>query len=213
MNLRTSLLLTGVLAVSLSACSDDDDTSPRSGLSGISELQAGSYLVSVGDTAAPQTGRYYADDAGNRLLLIQDDDEKAQALYRQTADGDWVATPENSADDVAVLLSHRLTALDTGLADLSGDYIAELPDGTAANFTLGTDGQITAITGGCQVGGSISESSLPDTFDVSLTLTACGDLTGSLSGHAFVGGDFDPPHIRLLTTAGDSLVELWAFAD
>ena len=63
------------------------------------ELAAGAYSVSVGTTDNLTVGKYYADGNGGRLLVLNDDADRAAALYRrQTSGGQWVAVPAPTAD-------------------------------------------------------------------------------------------------------------------
>ncbi|GLS03209.1 hypothetical protein GCM10007860_03520 [Chitiniphilus shinanonensis] len=199
----------------LAACGSDGDSQPSPPTSpkvSVDALPAGSYTVAIGAGDALQVGQYYAGSDGSRLLIVNGDDETAQALYQQGNDGKWRAVPAPKADVTVSLAgaeSRNSTALD--LAQLAGTYQVPLAGGAVAVFSLSADGVITPQGAGCRLSGQASAGKLPGSLALTLTLADCAGLPAQGSGALFADPDYAPA-LRLIVDDGAKLADLWAYA-
>ena len=203
-------VVVSVAALALSACGGNGDPQP---LVTVSDLAAGSYVVSVGDANTPVVGKYYADAAGNRLLVLADSSDRASQLYRREAGKEWVGVPASDKDvAVKLLQSNTLVAKTVDLAAMAGSYTTLVATGTVASFTVQTNGTIVAGTTACKLAGSLSAGTLANTLKLSLTATGCGTtVPASSTGVAAVDSDYAPASLRLVADNGAQLVDLWAY--
>jgi hypothetical protein len=92
---RTSAFLAlTAIALTLSACGGGYDQPQVK----VDDLTTGIYAVSTGDASAPTTGKYFADASGNRLLILNDSNDRASQIYRREAGKQWIAIPGANMD-------------------------------------------------------------------------------------------------------------------
>ena len=124
-------VVVSVAALALAACGGSDDVQPTVT---VGDLAAGSYVVSVGDANTPTVGKYYADAAGNRLLVLADGSDRASQLYRREAGKDWVGVPASDKDvAVKLLQSNALVAKTVDLAAMAGSYTTLVATGSVSS--------------------------------------------------------------------------------
>lgn len=199
-------------ALLLSACGSSNE--PAKPALKVTDLAAGMYAVSAGDTANPTAGRYYAAADGSRLLVLNDSAQQATALYRRDAGGSWQMTPAATQDTTLELLnSSSLPASALNFAAIARSYTVRLASGAAAAFSINANGEIVAGGSSCKLSGKLATSSLPNTLKASLTASACGDLPAQSDGYLVVDSDYAPAAFRLLTYGGNAPLDLWAYAE
>ncbi|SFN49013.1 hypothetical protein [Variovorax sp. OV329] len=182
----------------------------------VQDLSTGSYTVSVGDANAPTVGKYYAGDDGSRLLLLAKADDRLGTLYRRDPGAStWVAVPAASADvQLTLLRGDALPAQAVDLAQLAGNYVAALGDGSAVRFALAAGGSITAGDGGCKLSGQVGEGKLPSTLKLTLNASAaCAGLPSSSNGALVIDSDYTPARFRLVADNGSQALDLWSYRE
>lgn len=198
----------------LSACNDDSDSGSSSPALTVEELPAGVYTISTGDMNAPTVGKYYADDSGNRLLVLNDSSDHASQVYQQQSSNPWEATPAPTMDTSVTLLRHDPTPTASITVDsLAGTYITQAASGITASFTISSTGAISANATDCKLSGQLSAGTMPNTLQLSLDTAACGSLPASSTGFLLVDQDYAPATFRLLSTANQQIIDLWAYAE
>ncbi|QBE66989.1 hypothetical protein EWM63_01000 [Pseudoduganella lutea] len=203
-------LLAPFLPLMLAACgSSHDDDAPTMK---VTELAAGAYAVSTGDAASPVDGKYYAGADGSRLLVLNNSDQAAAALYRRDGNGPWRGTPAADADTVVDLTGNNTIAASTpGVASVAGRYEVRLASGAAAAFSVGAGGDIVPGTTACRLSGKVAASTLPNTLKLTLATAGCGDLPAGVEGYLVIDADYAPAAFRLLGTGGTAPLDLWAY--
>lgn len=211
------LAVAGIVAA-LSACGGDGN-GIRPPVVTVTDLAAGSYIVSVGDANAPTVGKYYAGADGSRELVLAGSDDRATQLYRRASNGSagaasWVAVPPSDKDVSVTLLRSDATLNSTlTLAPFAGSYVTQVAAGVTASFTVNATGDIVAGTSACKLSGKLSSGSLPNTLQLSLAATACGTtLPATSNGLLVVDTDYAPARFRLVADNGAQLLDLWAYA-
>lgn len=206
-----------LLASLLSACGgshDDAPATPPAPLVKVTELSAGAYAVSAGDAADPTAGKYYAAADGSRLLVLNNNAQRASATYRRDANGAWQRSPEAKADSALDLLhSSAIPAKTLAIAPLARSYAVRLDNGNVALFSLGADGGIAAGGSACKLSGKLAASSLPNALKLSLAASGCGDLPAQSEGLLIADDDYAPAAFRLITSGGGGPVDLWAYPE
>lgn len=199
-------------AILLAACGSSHDAAQPEVK--VTELTAGVYAVSSGDTANPTAGKYYAAADGSRLLVLNNSNQQASAVYHRAAGGAWQLAPAPSAaTSLELLNSNATSATSLTLAAVARSYTVRLASGAAAAFSVNAGGDIVAGASGCKLSGKLSTSPLPGTLKLSLTTSACGDLPAQSDGYLLADSDYAPAAFRLLTYSGAALVDLWAYAE
>lgn len=212
---RRALAAAATLSLlALAGCLDDQGAGPTVT---VDDLSSGAYIVSVGDSASPTVGKYYADASGNRLLVLTDgsDSETLSQYYRRSAGGAWVSVPAATQDTTVTLLrSDSLTTSTVSASALAGSYVAKVASGVTASFTLSSDGSIAAASSSsCKLTGTLTTGTLPNTLKLSLKSgSGCGSLPSSATGVLVVDSDFSPAAFRLLADNGSTAFDLWAYA-
>ncbi|SMC16168.1 hypothetical protein SAMN02745857_00117 [Andreprevotia lacus DSM 23236] len=180
----------------------------------VQALPAGSYNVALGSDSKPAVGQYLAAADGSRLLVVNDDNELAQTLYKQAAGGAWQSVPAASAPvSITLLRSDATSPATVDLARLAGRYVAQVQGGGTAVFTLAADGSLSAAGGSCQLSGKTGVAALPGSVAVNLVLSGCGSLPAAVNGVLLVDAAYAPARFRLLADDGKQVVDLWAYAE
>ncbi|WP_432383497.1 hypothetical protein [Duganella sp. P38] len=209
---RSLTFFAGAAALLLAGCGSNHDAAEPEVK--VTDLAAGVYAVSSGDAANPTAGKYYAAADGSRLLVLNNSNQQAAAVYRRDAGGPWRLTPAPTADSALELLnSNAATAATLSAGALARGYSVRLASGAAAAFSINAGGDIVAAGAGCKLSGKVSASSLPNTLKLSLAASGCGDLPAQSDGYLVVDGDYAPAAFRLLTYSSGALVDLWAYAE
>lgn len=203
----------------LAACGSSNDNEPAAPAApkvGVTELAAGVYAVSAGDAAVPTAGKYYAAADGSRLLVLNNSADQAAAIYRRDAGAGalWQTTPAATKDTALDLLnSNAVPPTVVNFASVARSYTVRLANGTAAAFSISSNGDLVAGATGCKLSGKLAVSALPNALKASLTTSGCGDLPAQSEGYLVVDGDYAPAVFRLLTYSGSALVDLWSYAE
>lgn len=198
-----------LLALALTACGGNGDPKVT-----VPELAAGFYTVSSGSEDALVVGSYLAAADGTRLLVLDNTQGQASALYRRQASGNWRAVPDTGKDvTVTLLQTHAVVSPSVTLGSLAGRYAVRLASGAAASFTLGAQGELAAGSTACKLSGQASSGSLPGTLALTLSTTGCAGLPATSSGVLVPDRDRAPAAFRLLTDDGNQILDLLAFAE
>jgi hypothetical protein len=218
--MKRILLPALLLALGLAGCGGASKTAANDSASQttpkvtVSALAAGSYSVILGDESAPQVGQYFSASDGTRLLIVNDDNALASAIYKGAADGSWQRIPAPSSDvSISFLRSDALTLDAIDLSALAGSYTTSV-QGTATGFTLASSGTITAATdASCRLSGSVGADLVQGVRKLSLSASGCGSLPASLTGHLILDAAYAPVKLRLVLDDGSAISELWAYAE
>ncbi|RZT11049.1 hypothetical protein SAMN05216319_0481 [Duganella sp. CF402] len=209
---RHLTLAAAAAALLLSACGSSNE--PAKPTVKVSDLAAGMYAVSAGDSANPTAGRYYSAADGSRLLVLNNSAQQATALYRRDAGGSWQMTPAATQDTSLELLnSSSLQSATLNFTAVARSYTVRLSSGAAAAFSVNANGEIVAGSTSCKLSGKLAASSLPNTLKATLSASSCGDLPAQSDGYLVVDSDYAPAAFRLLTYSGSTPLDLWAYAE
>jgi hypothetical protein len=196
----------------LAACGSNHEDAPIT--VSVTELAAGSYAVSAGDSNSPTAGKYYAAADGSRLLVLNNSAQQAANVYRRDAKSTWTATPAVSTGTTLELLnSSSISSTTMTLAAVAGSYTVRLASGSAAAFTVSASGDIVAGSTTCKLSGKLALTTLPNALKLTLATSGCGDLAAQSDGYLVVDSDYSPAAFRLLTTGGAAPLDLWAYAE
>jgi hypothetical protein len=199
----------------LAACGNSNDSSDSKPQLSVTDLSAGVYAVSTGDSSSPTAGKYYAAADGSRLLVLNDTEDKAVTIYRREgSNGSWQAIPAVTENTSVQLLNNNVVVSSTvDVSTLAGSYAARLTSGAAALFSINAAGDLVAGSSACKLSGKASAGTLPNTAKLSLSASSCGDLPATSTGVLIVDSDYAPARFRLLTDKGSASVDLWAYSE
>jgi len=215
--MKAPLLFAALASLGLAACGSNDDapatpatTSPTVT---VSNLDAGTYAVALGDETAPTVGQYYAATDGTRYLVVDGDDAKASALYKGAPDGSWKRVPAATTDTKISFLSSTSAPLKTlDVAALAGSYVVQVA-GSPAAFSLSADGKISAGSTACKLSGTLGNELVQGARKLTLATSGCSGLAASLQGLAVADREYAPVALRFVLDDGSQLAELWAYAE
>ncbi len=213
MNTNPMRLLAAVLpmALLLAACGGKNDDAPTVR---VTDLAAGVYAVGAGDAANPNAGKYYAGADGSRLLVLNDSEQQATAVYRRDGNGSWNKSPAANADASLDLLgSTAIPSNPLALDTLAGRYTVRLASGAAAAFSVSASGDIVAGATDCKLSGRLAPAALPEALKLTLSSAGCGALPASAEGFLVVDRDYAPAAFRLITSGSTAPADLWAYKD
>jgi hypothetical protein len=202
-----------LLPLLLTACGNSNDDASKVKVS-VTELAAGAYVVSAGDAANPDAGKYYAAADGSRLLVLNNNAQQASVIYRRDVNGGWQATPAATANTSLELLNSIATPSKMiNVTDLARSYTVRLAAGTVAAFSVSAGGDIVAGGTSCKLSGKLAATALPNSLKLSLATAGCGDLPAQSDGYLVVDSDYAPAAFRLLAYGGTAPLDLWAYAE
>jgi hypothetical protein len=205
-------ILAGAAVLLLSACGSSNEAAKPQVK--VTDLAAGVYAISSGDSANPTAGKYYSAADGSRLLVLNNSAQQASAVYRRDAGGAWQLTPAPTADTSLDLLNSNATTSTTlNISAIARSYSVRLASGAAAAFSINASGDIVAGSSSCKLSGKLGSSPLPNTLKLSLASSGCGDLPAQSDGYLVADSDYAPATFRLLTYSSAALVDLWAYAE
>lgn len=207
---QTSLFLAVSVLLALAACGSDNRDDAAVPVR-VTELAAGTYAVSAGDAANPMAGKYYAAADGSRLVVLNDPQERAQAVYRRDAGGAWRTVSGGAALDL--LGSNPTVPATLAVAASAGRYSVRLADGTVAAFSVNAAGDIVPGATACKLSGKLGASAFPSALKLTLATSGCGALPAAADGFAIADGDYAPAAFRLLADASPAVLDLWAYRD
>ncbi|MFT3931680.1 MAG: hypothetical protein QM709_15430 [Spongiibacteraceae bacterium] len=211
--MRTFKFLTLTAALlSLAACSGGGSGKKIAQVS-VPDLPAGAYIVSTGSADDLTVGKYYADTSGGRLLVMADDDDRANALYRrENSSAKWVVVPRSNTDvAISFLQSTTLVVDDVAVADVVGSYETRLASGDTVSFAIAANGDIVAGNSACKLSGRVEAGMLPATLKLTLNAAGCGAVPAKTTGALIVDRDYAPAVFRLVSDDGSAIVDLWAY--
>ena len=208
---HTSLILAGGVLLALAACGGSDDHGGDAAPVRVTELAAGTYAVAAGDAANPTAGKYYAAADGSRLVVLNDAQERAQALYRRDAGGAWRTA--SGAPALDLLGSTPVMPAALAVAAVAGSYSIRLADGTIAAFSVNAAGDIAPGATACKLSGKLGAAQFPSALKLTLATSGCGALPAAADGFALADGDYAPAAFRLLADDTKAVVDLWAYRD
>lgn len=207
---HTHTIIAGLSALLLGACGshDSDDTAPAIRAT---ELATGTYAISAGDAAAPSTGKYYAAADGSRLVVLNNDQDKAVSIYRRDGNGPWRASPASTS--LELLNNNPVTVRTISTSAIVGNYAIRLAGGAVATFSVDGTGHVVPGATACKVSGKLAASPFQPALTLALSTSGCGDLPAESNGYLLADGDYAPAAFRLLTYTDKGVLDLWAYSD
>ncbi|WP_338760102.1 hypothetical protein [Massilia sp. METH4] len=198
------------LALLLAACGSSDETDAPAVQ--VTELGTGVYAVATGDAGNPVEGKYYAAADGSRLLVLNDTDQQASAIYRRAAGAGWQVSPATAGTAVDLLASNAVSSTVLDGASIAGRYAVRLATGAAATLSISANGDIVPGDTACKLSGKLAVTPLPNALKLELGTAGCGDLPALADGYLVVDRDYSPAVFRLVATGAKAPVDLWAYA-
>lgn len=204
-------LLVLLLGMGLAACNDndhDDQVSTEKPALAPS-LDVGTYIISTEtDEELPMAGKYYSGADGSKLLVLDDDEDRAKIVMSYDAKTKaWQSNQSNQAMTVELAHYEKIDDQKITLNQLAGTYDLSFPDGTTVN----AQGKIVSKDPNCVFTGVITESAVANTANYQLTDNKCDALKNNSKGFVVVDEDLEPMSFRLVSETVASK-DIWAFA-
>ncbi|MEI1673306.1 hypothetical protein V8Q10_04065 [Acinetobacter baumannii] len=208
-------LLVLLLGLGLAACNDndhDDQVSTEKPALAPS-LDVGTYIISTEtDEELPMAGKYYSGADGSKLLVLDDDENRAKIVMSYDAKTKaWRSNQSNQAMTVELAHYEKIADQKLLLNQLVGTYDLSFPDGTTVNAEVSAQGKIVSKDPNCVFTGVITESALANTANYQLTNNKCDALKNNSKGYVVVDEDLEPMSFRLVSDTIASK-DIWAFA-
>lgn len=206
-------LLVLLLGLGLAACNDNNDQVSTEKPALAPSLDVGTYIISTEtDEELPMAGKYYSGADGSKLLILDDDENRAKVVMSYDAKTKaWQSNQSNQAMTVELAHYEKIDDQKITLNQLAGTYDLSFPDGTTVNAEVNAQGQIVSKDPNCVFTGVITESALADTANYQLTDNKCDALKNNSKGYVIVDEDLEPMSFRLVSDTVASK-DIWAFA-
>lgn len=204
------------LTLGLIACSDDkestentENTDKNPNIAPL--LNQGSYNVSVEtNDELPLAGKYYSGADGTRLLILNDEQERAAVVMSYDAQKQIWQTTQHEATPIS--FAHTDSILDQAIdiATLAGSYTLSVPDHEYIQFEINNNGAMSSKQNNCAFVGTITSSQMNNVLNYQLQNNNCTALNNNTRGFVVIDDDFKPARFRLVSSATESK-DAWAF--
>lgn len=206
-----------LLGVALTACHDDhtDQPEPVAGKpEPVPALTTGTYAVSV-ETGQelPTVGKYYSGADGSKLVVLNDEQDRAQrVIHYDAATRTWHSSNQSGQPPKLEFASQeKIADRQLGLNELAGSYSLSLADGRTIPVEIKGQGQINSLDQNCRFSGKISESPMANTATYQFTENSCAALKNNVKGYVVIDEDLEPAAFRLLSDTVNAQ-DIWAFS-
>ncbi|MDS7928273.1 hypothetical protein RMB13_02030 [Acinetobacter sp. V102_4] len=211
-------LIVVLLSLGLVACnSSNEDQEQKDTPSKVElapSLDIGTYTVSIEtDQELPMTGKYYSGIDGNKLLVFNDEQDRASIIITYDAKNQMWYT--NQADKVTTIkhFDHveEITGQKVNIASLSGTYTLSLANDVTIPLEINSQGQMASQDANCIFTGVITGNLLVNTASYHLQNNKCDAMKNNTKGYLIVDEDYGPASFRLISDMTNSQ-DAWAFS-
>ncbi|TCM70905.1 hypothetical protein EC844_101179 [Acinetobacter calcoaceticus] len=214
LNMKAVALL---CSLGLVACGDDKaevDTVPQDKTEiKVQSLPAGVHQVSVGSEQQPQVGQIYVATSGDQLLVLNQENERAEKVYYTDSTQRWVSMPSTVKSEQVKFLHHEPIAnQQIAVNQMQGRYIAHLDGEQVLTFAIDASGQIASFDSTCVMTGKITPSAIPNSLGFSLSSKNCKNWPEKAAGYLVVDEQYQPAAFRMINTQSN-LNDLWVYPE
>jgi hypothetical protein len=177
---------------------------------GVSSLAPGVYSVTIGADEHLKTGTYYQSITDEKLLIVNDDEQKAVVGFHALPKQGW--TMVGSVDDQTTADVRQYEKIDDEIVEVSsfkGSYQA-IFNNLDIDIQINQQGKIIAGNSACKLNGQIYEATLPNMVKYELTSENCEGLTNPLQGYLVKDINYEPASFRLINL-NSNILDLWFY--
>ena len=203
-----------VLSFGLAACNDDHKDQENTGNSVelAPSLAKGTYSVSVEtNDELPMVGKYFSGADGNKLLILNDEQDRAQVVMSYDVKSRTWQANQNNFKPISFAHVDQLTDQTVDVASLAGSYILSFPNDQQIAFELNSNGTMLSKGSNCSFAGTVTASQINNVLNYQLQNNNCELLKNNTKGYLVVDDDLNPASFRLVSSIAGSQ-DGWAFS-
>ena len=207
-----------LLSLGLTACNDSNENQDQKDTSSKVEfapnLEPGTYTVSIEtDQELPMAGKYYSGTDGNKLLVINNEQERASIIITYDAQNQtWHSNQTNKTASIKFDHVEKIADQKLDIALLNGSYTLSLASDVTIPLEINAQGQMVSQDANCAFTGIISANQMANTASYQLQENKCDAMKNNTKGYLVVDEDFVPASFRLVSDMSDSQ-DVWAFSE
>lgn len=197
------LLLVLPLCLGLVACKEDNKkpVQAKSQTELFPTLATGTYNISMEtEQELPSAGKYYSGRDGNKVVVINDEDDRAQIVMSYDAKTkQWQSNQADKNRKIKFSNVSKIEAQKLNINSLTGSYMLSLQDDSRIAMEIQPQGRLISKDKNCQFSGVITESDLDNVAKYQLEKNSCDALKNNNQGYILVDEDLEPASFRLVS--------------
>lgn len=202
-----------LVSLGLTACNDNHDEVRNNATQTLApNLAQGTYAVSIEtDQEYPMAGKYYSGADGNKLLTINNDEDRAEVVMSYDSKAQkWQTNQDDKNKSIRFAHTDKISDDKIDIGSLSGNYNLSLANGNTLTLQVDNQGQIQGQGENCSFTGLISANQIANTANYQIQKNTCDVLKNNLNGFLVVDEDLSPTNFRLVSSMTGSQ-DIWAF--
>lgn len=215
MNNKLSFLTLSV-AVVLASCGQDDkktELENKSAQITIPVLEQGAHRVVLGLENDPVIGQYYVGRNHEKLLVLNDQEQRANKVYYSQNKKAWQSLPPTEkSEELKFSNQEKLNAQQLSIDHFRGKYAVALDEQQTVNINIDVTGKITTLSSGCNLSGQLDKSTMPNVLQYIATAKNCSGVPESLKGYILQDDDYAPAVFRMINI-NQQLKDFWGYSE
>ncbi|RKG34804.1 hypothetical protein D7V21_05475 [Acinetobacter guerrae] len=202
-----------LLTFGLAACNDDNKDQQNTDITQnlAPDLSQGTYSVSLETSnELPMTGKYYSGSDGNRLLIMNNDEDRAAIVMSYDAKSKTWQTNQNSPVPINFAHIDQITDQAVDIGSLAENYILSFPSDQSIQLEITSSGEIHSKEKNCSFAGTITKSQMNNVINYQIQNNTCDVLKNNTKGYLVIDEDLSPASFRLVSSIAGSQ-DGWAF--
>lgn len=215
MNIKLSFLTLSA-AVVLVGCGQDDkatESENKSAQITIPVLEQGAHRVVLGLEDDPVIGQYYVGNNHEKLLVLNDQEQRANKVYYSQNQKGWQSLPAaQTSEEIKFSSQEKLNAQPLSIDYFTGKYAVALDEQQTVNINIDVSGKITTLGSGCNISGQLDKSTMPNVLQYTATAKNCSGVPESLKGYILQDDDYAPAVFRMINI-NQQLKDFWGYSE
>ncbi|MPW43286.1 hypothetical protein [Acinetobacter guerrae] len=202
-----------LLTFGLAACNNDNKDQQNTNITQnlAPDLSQGTYSVSLETSnELPMTGKYYSGSDGNRLLIMNNDEDRAAIVMSYDAKSKTWQTNQSSPVPINFAHIDQITDQAVDIGSLAENYILSFPSDQSIQLEITSNGEIHSKEKNCSFAGTIIKSQMNNVINYQIQNNTCDVLKNNTKGYLVIDEDLSPASFRLVSSIAGSQ-DGWAF--
>lgn len=216
MNNKLSFMTLSAVIV-LASCGNDDKTTvppkDKSEQITIPILEPGAHRVVLGLEDDPIIGQYYVGNNQEKLLVLNDQEQRANKVYYSQNKQGWQSLPATEkSEELKFNSQEKLDTVPLNIDHFTGQYAIAIDEQQTVNINIDAEGKISTLSSGCNISGQLAKSSMPNLLQYNATAKNCAGVPESLKGYMLQDDDYAPAVFRMLNV-NQQLKDFWGYTE
>lgn len=216
MNIKLSFMTLSAVIV-LASCGNGDKTTvpseDKSGQITIPALEPGAHRVVLGLEDDPIIGQYYVGSNQEKLLVLNDQEQRANKVYYSQDKQNWQSLPTSTkSEELKFSNQEKINAQQLSIDHFTGQYAVALDEQQTVKVNIDAAGKISTLSSGCNITGQLLKSSMPNLLQYTATAKNCAGIPESLKGYMLQDDDYAPAIFRMINI-NQQLKDFWGYTE